>query len=177
MHSSNVAAQNVAPAKPSSGDQAQEKKTHRPLRDVLVPIPLAFLGLGVYRAWIEITFVGSFVGFQAFPFPCATSSISPPSSKCWHVWRLRVESARCSTEPGIYPFRQFHATVNRAPVRVEFHAVDRAGALLCEFGPRRSWPGLSGPGPSGRSPPSLQQSPSDCPRSVQPGLSAAPERR
>ena len=66
MHSSNVAAQNVAPAKPSSGDQAQEKKTHRPLRDVLVPIPLAFLGLGVYRAWIEITFVGSFVGFQAF---------------------------------------------------------------------------------------------------------------
>lgn len=66
MHSSNVAAQNVAPAKPSSGDQAQEKKAHRPLRDVLVPIPLAFLGLGVYRAWIEITFVGSFVGFQAF---------------------------------------------------------------------------------------------------------------
>ena len=56
----------MAPAKPSSGDQAQEKKTHRPLRDVLVPIPLAFLGLGVYRAWIEITFVGSFVGFQAF---------------------------------------------------------------------------------------------------------------
>ena len=35
----------------------------RPLRDVLVPIPLAFLGLGVYRAWIEITFVGSFAGF------------------------------------------------------------------------------------------------------------------
>ena len=66
MHSSNVAAQNVAPAKPSSGDQTQEKKAHRPLRDVLVPIPLAFLGLGVYRAWIEITFVGSFVGFQAF---------------------------------------------------------------------------------------------------------------
>ena len=33
---------------------------------MLVPIPLAFLGLGVYRAWIEITFVGSFVGFPAF---------------------------------------------------------------------------------------------------------------
>ena len=65
MHSSNVAARNVAQAKPSSGDQAQ-KKARRSLRDVLVPIPLAFLGLGVYRAWIEITFVGSFVGFQAF---------------------------------------------------------------------------------------------------------------
>lgn len=66
MHSSIVAAQNVAQAKPSSGDQAQKKKARRSLRDVLVPIPLAFLGLGVYRAWIEITFVGSFVGFPAF---------------------------------------------------------------------------------------------------------------
>lgn len=26
-------------------------------------IPLAFLGLGLYRAWIEIVFVGSFVPF------------------------------------------------------------------------------------------------------------------
>ena len=66
MRSSIVAAQNVAQAKPSSGDQAQKKKARRSLRDVLVPIPLAFLGLGVYRAWIEITFVGSFVGFPAF---------------------------------------------------------------------------------------------------------------
>ena len=49
LHSSNVAARNVAQAKPSSGDQAQ-KKARRSLRDVLVPIPLAFLGLGVYRA-------------------------------------------------------------------------------------------------------------------------------
>ena len=29
-------------------------------------IPLAFLGLGVYRAWIEITFVSSFVNFRRF---------------------------------------------------------------------------------------------------------------
>ena len=28
-------------------------------------VPLAFLGLGVYRAWIEIVFVGSFVDFPA----------------------------------------------------------------------------------------------------------------
>lgn len=28
-------------------------------------IPLAFLGLGVYRAWIEVVFVGSFVSFPA----------------------------------------------------------------------------------------------------------------
>ena len=31
-------------------------------------IPLAFLGLGVYRAWIEIVFVGSFVDFPAAHF-------------------------------------------------------------------------------------------------------------
>lgn len=30
---------------------------------LLAQIPVVFLGLGVYRAWIEITFVGSFVGF------------------------------------------------------------------------------------------------------------------
>ncbi len=33
------------------------------LAGLLVQIPVVFLGLGVYRAWIEITFVGSFVGF------------------------------------------------------------------------------------------------------------------
>lgn len=31
-------------------------------------LPLAFLGLGVYRAWIEIVFVGSFVDFPAAHF-------------------------------------------------------------------------------------------------------------
>ena len=31
-------------------------------------IPLAFVGLGVYRAWIEITFVGSFVDYPATSF-------------------------------------------------------------------------------------------------------------
>ena len=32
-------------------------------------VPLAFLGLGIYRAWIEIAFVGTFV---PFPFNMAT---------------------------------------------------------------------------------------------------------
>ncbi len=32
-------------------------------------VPVAFLGLGVYRAWIEIVFVGSFVGFPASSVP------------------------------------------------------------------------------------------------------------
>ena len=32
-------------------------------------VPLAFLGLGIYRAWIEIAFVGTFV---PFPFSMAT---------------------------------------------------------------------------------------------------------
>lgn len=31
-------------------------------------IPLAFLGLGIYRAWIEIAFVGSFVSYPAAQF-------------------------------------------------------------------------------------------------------------
>lgn len=33
-----------------------------------VAVPVAFLGLGVYRAWIEIMFVGSFVDFPAVTF-------------------------------------------------------------------------------------------------------------
>lgn len=36
-----------------------------PLFPWLPAIPLFFLGLGVYRAWIEIVFVGSFVAFPA----------------------------------------------------------------------------------------------------------------
>ena len=36
-----------------------------PLLPWLPSIPLFFLGLGVYRAWIEIVFVGSFVRFPA----------------------------------------------------------------------------------------------------------------
>lgn len=36
-----------------------------PLFPWMPAIPLAFLGLGVYRAWIEIVFVGSFVTFPA----------------------------------------------------------------------------------------------------------------
>lgn len=33
-----------------------------------IAVPVAFLGLGVYRAWIEIMFVGSFVDFPAVAF-------------------------------------------------------------------------------------------------------------
>ncbi len=39
-----------------------------PLFSWLPSIPLFFLGLGVYRAWIEIVFVGSFVEFPAAVF-------------------------------------------------------------------------------------------------------------
>lgn len=34
----------------------------------LLSIPITFLGLGVYRAWIEIVFVGSFVTYPAIQF-------------------------------------------------------------------------------------------------------------
>jgi DNA-binding CsgD family transcriptional regulator len=37
----------------------------RGLLNRIPAIPLAFLGLGIYRAWIEITFVGSFVSYPA----------------------------------------------------------------------------------------------------------------
>lgn len=32
--------------------------------------PLAFLGLGIYRAWIELSFVGTFVDFPTVQFDC-----------------------------------------------------------------------------------------------------------
>lgn len=46
----------------------------RVIRNANVPfssagfLPLAFLGLGIYRAWIEIVFVGSFVDFPSAHF-------------------------------------------------------------------------------------------------------------
>lgn len=45
---------------PESGDAQQKPKG---LFGKLPVVPLSFLGLGVYRAWIEIVFVGSFVDF------------------------------------------------------------------------------------------------------------------
>lgn len=40
------------------------------LRRLKIPrVPLFFLGIGVYRAWIEIAFVGSFLTFPALPAP------------------------------------------------------------------------------------------------------------
>ena len=49
-----------------AGEENAAPQARRRLRGLYAPIPLAFLGLGVYRAWIEITFVGSFVSFPAF---------------------------------------------------------------------------------------------------------------
>ncbi len=39
------------------------------LKFKLPRVPLFFLGIGVYRAWIEIAFVGSFVNFPSLPLP------------------------------------------------------------------------------------------------------------
>lgn len=55
----------IAAAK-EAGEENGAPQARRRLRGLYAPIPLAFLGLGVYRAWIEITFVGSFVNFPAF---------------------------------------------------------------------------------------------------------------
>ena len=51
-----------------------ENQKDRVIRNANVPfssagfLPLAFLGLGIYRAWIEIVFVGSFVDFPSAHF-------------------------------------------------------------------------------------------------------------
>ena len=47
---------------------ADEPSVKRTWRDRLPAIPLTFLGLGIYRAWIEIVFVGSFVHYPAATF-------------------------------------------------------------------------------------------------------------
>ncbi len=50
-------------AGPSGVSPAKDPKLLGPLFGWLPRIPLCFLGLGIYRAWIEIVFVGSFVDF------------------------------------------------------------------------------------------------------------------
>mgnify|MGYP007003504004 CR=1 FL=1 len=51
------------------GESREKGERKRPrLFCGVVAVPLAFLGLGVYRAWIEIVFVGSFVEFPAMAF-------------------------------------------------------------------------------------------------------------
>lgn len=52
---------------PEGGETATARSLRPPgpLLPWLPSIPLFFLGLGVYRAWIEIVFVGSFVEFPA----------------------------------------------------------------------------------------------------------------
>lgn len=51
-------------------NSSQESVASSPFRvfSGAVAIPFTFLGLGVYRAWIEIVFVGSFVSFPALSF-------------------------------------------------------------------------------------------------------------
>lgn len=48
--------------------QQQHKRKRLPLFSGTVVVPVAFLGLGVYRAWIEIMFVGSFIEFPTTAF-------------------------------------------------------------------------------------------------------------
>ena len=63
----------IEPIKNDNCDELDESLVEEPKDSLLfgcIPIvPLAFLGLGVYRAWIEIAFVGTFV---PFPFDMAT---------------------------------------------------------------------------------------------------------
>ena len=55
-----------APSDPSVfGGTATPEVTERHRFPV---VPFVFLGVGFYRAWIEIAFVGSFVSFPAIPF-------------------------------------------------------------------------------------------------------------
>ena len=52
---------------PSDSQETIQENTGRPTLVLgFIPlVPLAFLGLGIYRAWIEIAFVGSFTGLPA----------------------------------------------------------------------------------------------------------------
>ena len=63
----------IEPIKNDNCDELDESLVEEPKDSLLfgcIPIvPLAFLGLGIYRAWIEIAFVGTFV---PFPFDMAT---------------------------------------------------------------------------------------------------------
>lgn len=63
----------IEPIKNDNCDELDESLVEEPKDSLLfgcIPmVPLAFLGLGIYRAWIEIAFVGTFV---PFPFDMAT---------------------------------------------------------------------------------------------------------
>ena len=52
---------------PSDSHETAQENVGRPtlLLGFIPLVPLAFLGLGIYRAWIEIAFVGSFTGLPA----------------------------------------------------------------------------------------------------------------
>lgn len=60
-----ASAEDRDPASEARRDAGECPKPPGPLFPWMPAIPLAFLGLGVYRAWIEIVFVGSFVSFPA----------------------------------------------------------------------------------------------------------------
>ena len=52
---------------PSDSHETAQENVGRPtlLLGFIPLVPLAFLGLGIYRAWIEIAFVGSFTDLPA----------------------------------------------------------------------------------------------------------------
>lgn len=62
----------VAEGAPRADVAAAEEEPATPagrLRRKIPRVPLCFLGIGVYRAWIEVAFVGSFVTFPSLPAP------------------------------------------------------------------------------------------------------------
>lgn len=51
-----------------AAEETETRTTRTRLFGIIPRVPLAFLGLGVYRAWIEIVFVGSFIEFPLGSF-------------------------------------------------------------------------------------------------------------
>ena len=55
----------VSPAESARPDAAAERAPLFRRPRSVAAVPMVFLGLGLYRAWIEIVFVGTFVAFPA----------------------------------------------------------------------------------------------------------------
>ncbi len=68
LHSNSTSAERQGATAECHADESSE--TASLLFGFIPIVPLAFLGLGVYRAWIEVAFVGTFV-----PFPFGTASV------------------------------------------------------------------------------------------------------
>ena len=91
----------VSPTESARPDAAAERAPLFRRPRSVAAVPVVFLGLGLYRAWIEIVFVGTFV-----VFPAATVSardlfdwtmVSPPSA----APSLPGASAPSSTSGGL----------------------------------------------------------------------------